>query len=106
MLKQYDPQTARETILKRTPPDEFPVSQGVLARIAELFGEPLTPEGAVSRILNDVRRNGDTALQDWTRRLDGLDPSTYRSGRRLRPAPVSKALIQSALDAISSAQRE
>jgi len=30
MLKQYDPQTARQTILKRTPPDEFPVSPRVL----------------------------------------------------------------------------
>jgi hypothetical protein len=34
MLKQYDPQTARQTILKRTPPDEFPVSQRVLDGIA------------------------------------------------------------------------
>ncbi|HSL43034.1 MAG TPA: histidinol dehydrogenase [Anaerolineales bacterium] len=97
MLKQYDPQTARQTILKRTPPDEFPVSQRVLDGIAQLFGERLTPEEAVTRILKDVRTNGDVALQEWTQTLDGLD---------LRPAPVSQALIQSALDSISSAQRE
>lgn len=97
MLKQCDPQTARRTILKRTPPDEFPVSQRVLDGIAELFGEPLTPEAAVSRILKDVRSDGDSALLKWTRTLDGLD---------LEPAPVSKASIQAALDSVSPAQRE
>ncbi|MEW6400598.1 MAG: histidinol dehydrogenase [Chloroflexota bacterium] len=106
MLKQYTPQTASQTILKRTPPDEFPVSQRVLDGIAQLFGEGLTPEAAVSRILKDVRTNGDSALQQWTKRLDGLDPSTDRSGQRLRPAPVSKDLIQFALGSISPAQRE
>ena len=62
MLKQYDPQTARETILKRTPPDEFSVSQRVQDGITRLFGAPLTPDEAVSSILKDVRLNGDSAL--------------------------------------------
>lgn len=97
MLKRYDPKTARETILKRTPPDEFPVSQRVLDGIARLFGESLTPEAAVSRILKDVRMNGDGALQKWTLALDSFD---------LQPVPVSRASIQSALDSISPAQRE
>ncbi len=55
MLKQYDPQTAKQTILKRTPPDEFSVSPRVQDGITQLFGEPLTPDQAVSRILKDVR---------------------------------------------------
>ena len=97
MLKQYDPQTARQTILKRTPPDEFPISQRVLDNIAKLFGESLTAEQAVTRILKDVRMNGDSALQNWTQRLDAID---------LKPAPVSKAAIQSALDSISPVQRD
>jgi histidinol dehydrogenase len=97
MLKQYDPQTARQTILKRTPPDEFPVSQRVLDGIAELFGEPLSPEAAVTRILKDVRTNGDSALQKWTRVLDGLD---------LKAAPVSRKVIQAALDSLPPTQRE
>ena len=97
MLKQYDPQTARKTILKRTPPDEFPVSQRVLDNIAKLFGEALTPEQAVTKILKDVRMNGDAALKYWTQRLDSID---------LQPAPVSKALIQSALDSLPHAQRD
>jgi histidinol dehydrogenase len=106
MFKQYDPQTARQTILKRTPPDEFPVSQRVLDRITQLFGEQLTPEEAVARILKDVRMHGDSALQTWTQRLDSIDSSTDRSVQRLQPASVSKALIQSALDSISTAQRD
>ena len=97
MLKQYTPQTARQTILKRTPPDEFPVSQRVLDGIEGLFGERLNPEEAVRWILKDVRTHGDSALQKWTRTLDGLG---------LKPAPVSKAVIQSALDSVSPAQRE
>jgi histidinol dehydrogenase len=96
MLKQYDPQTAKQTILKRTPPDEFSVSARVQDGITQLFGEPLTPDQAVSRILKDVRINGDSALQTWTHKLDGLD---------LRPAPVSQDSIRSALDSIPAAQR-
>ena len=96
-MKQYDSQTARQTILKRTPPDEFPVSTRVMDNIEKLFGERLTAEAAVTRILKDVRTRGDSALQDWTKRLDSLD---------LKPAPVSMALIQSALDSISPAQRD
>ena len=97
MLKQYDSQTAKQTILKRTPPDEFPVSQRVLDGIAQIFGEPLTPDEAVSRILKDVRANGNSALQKWTLTLDGVDR---------KPGPVSKTLIQSALDSIPAPQRE
>lgn len=96
-MKQYDPQTARQTILKRTPPDEFPVSARVMDNIEKLFGERLTAEAAVTCILKDVRTRGDSALQDWTKRLDSLD---------LKPAPVSTALIQSALDSISPVQRD
>jgi histidinol dehydrogenase len=97
MLKQYDPQTAKQTILKRTPPDEFPVSQRVLDNIAKLFGESLTAEQAVTKILKDVRMNGDSALNNWTKRLDSFD---------LQPAPVSKASIQSAYDSLTPTQRD
>jgi histidinol dehydrogenase len=97
MLKQYDSQTAKRTILKRTPPDEFPVSQRVLDSITQLFGEPLTPDEAVARILKKVRSNGDSALQKWTSALDGLN---------LRPTPVSKEAIQAAINSISATQRQ
>jgi histidinol dehydrogenase len=38
-----------------------------------LFGEPLTPEVAVARILADVRNRGDAALREWTKRIDGIE---------------------------------
>ncbi len=97
MLKQFTPQAAKQTILKRTPPDEFPVSRRVLDGIEQLFGERLTPEEAVRWILKDVRLKGDAALQKWTLTLDGLD---------LAPAPVSKAAIQAALDSVPPARRQ
>ncbi|HSG43044.1 MAG TPA: histidinol dehydrogenase [Anaerolineales bacterium] len=96
-MKQYDPQTARQTILKRTPPDEFPVSERVMDGIEKIFGERLTAEQAVTRILKDVRMNGDSALQSWTKRLDSIDR---------KPTPVSKDLIQAALDSIFPAERD
>jgi len=97
MLKQYDPQTAKQTILERMRPDEFPVSQRVLDNITKLFGEALTAEQAVTKILKDVRMNGDSALKNWTQRLDSFD---------LQPAPVSKASIQSAFDSLLPVQRD
>jgi len=77
MLRIYDPETARRTLLKRTPPDEFPVSERVREGIARLFGEPLTPEEAVARILADVRARGDAALREWTSRLDAVEPTDF-----------------------------
>ncbi len=97
MLQQYDPQTAKQTLLKRTPPDELSVDQKVQDRITQRFGEPLTPNQAVSRILKEVRQNGDSALQAWTRRLDGLD---------LPSVPISRVAMQNAWDSISSIQRD
>ena len=96
-MKQYDPQTARQTILKRTPPDEFPVSERVMDSIEKLFGERLTADEAVTRILKDVRMNGDSALQSWTKRLDSIDR---------KPAPISKDLIQAAYDSLPPTQRD
>jgi histidinol dehydrogenase len=37
-----------------------------------VFGEELSPEGAVRRLLTAVRTGGDTALREWTERIDGV----------------------------------
>jgi histidinol dehydrogenase len=70
LLKKFDVNTAQGTILKRLPPDEMPVTESVLKRIFELFGERLLPAQAVDRILKDVRKRGDQALLEWTKTLD------------------------------------
>ena len=45
----------------------------VLEGIKRIFGEDLTPEGAVSRIVSDVAQKGDDAVRDYTRRIDGVE---------------------------------
>ncbi len=63
---------ARATILKRVPFDDLAIPASLRESIAARFGEPLTPSEAVARVIADVRRRGDTALLEWTQRLDGV----------------------------------
>jgi histidinol dehydrogenase len=90
MLRIFQPDQARATILKRIPMDEMPVPEIVLQRTAELFGEPLTPAQAVDRILADVRLHGDDALREWSLRLDGAAPENFA----VPPSELQTALEQ------------
>jgi histidinol dehydrogenase len=72
----YSLDEARGGILRRVPPDEFDVTAGVLDGIEARFGERLTPEQAVRRVVGDVRARGDAALRDWTGRIDGVTLDT------------------------------
>lgn len=56
----------------------------------KVFGRDLTPEQAVDRIVEDVRKKGDKALFSYTRKLDGF-------GVNARNIRVTKAEIQLAL---------
>lgn len=64
---------ARQTILKRQPLDQIEVPPAIAEGIQRIFGEPLTPAQVVERILADVREQGDAALRDYTRRIDGVE---------------------------------
>ncbi len=92
----YDVETARKTILKRVPWEEWAASELLQARIAQVFGEPLTPWEATARIVNDVRRRGDAALREWTERLDGFHLTTFS---------VSKEVLQQALETLDESLR-
>jgi histidinol dehydrogenase len=63
---------ADTTLLNRKPlvADDYPPA--LLASLERLFGEAVTPNEAVARILADVRARGDAALRDWTERIDGI----------------------------------
>ena len=98
MIKIYDVQTAENTILKRVPPDEREVSPTTLERIAETFGEAISAEEAVRRILRDVRTRGDKALREWSAKLDGF-PSDA-------PLRVPEDQLASALAGLSGPDRE
>ncbi len=68
-----DLEQARRTVLRRRDMmvlDEVP--EPVREGIRRAFGEELTPEEAVARVLADVRRRGDAALREWSARIDGL----------------------------------
>lgn len=66
-----DVETARSTVLKRTPLESLRLPSALKSRIAERFGKQLSPEEVVSGIISDVQRNGDKALLQYTEHLDG-----------------------------------
>ncbi len=76
MMQIYDVATAQATILRRQAWDEFSVPAALLDRIEAIFGERLSPDEAVRRILADVRRRGDAAVTEWSARVDGVAPPT------------------------------
>lgn len=92
----YDVPTARAGILQRKPIDSLPVPQSLLDHLAQTFGEPLTPAQAVERILADVRTRGDSALRDWSAKLDGFTPEALR---------VPESHLHAALQALPEGER-
>lgn len=99
LMRIYTLDEARDSVLCRLPPDEMTVPEIILQRIAELFGQPLSPNEAVQRVVADVRARGDEALRDWNARLDGAHPTTLEvssgeveAGLAATPAPVVAAL--------------
>jgi histidinol dehydrogenase len=77
MIRKYSPSEAQNSILVRQPMDAITVPKSILDSLERLFGDPLTPDQAVTRILDDVRKRGDAALSDWSERLDGNRPERY-----------------------------
>jgi histidinol dehydrogenase len=67
---------AQSSILKRESLREYSVPDWLRDSLAKLFGEPVTPADAVSRIIRSVRDKGDAALLDWNRRIDNADLDT------------------------------
>ena len=93
---------AARKLLRRTPLEDA-VAPAQSARGRELFGEELTPEQVVDRIIADVAARGDEALLDYSRRIDGVDLSTlqvpqaelHRAREQLDPS-LLEALEQAA----------
>jgi histidinol dehydrogenase len=66
-----DIEDAKSTLLGRSPLEQYRVSPGIERKIKEIFGEVLTPEQVVGRIIADVRTRGDAALLDYEEKFDG-----------------------------------
>lgn len=77
-IRILDVDTARETILRRRAWDALDVPASLLDGIERLFGDRLTPDEAVRRILDDIRREGDAALRRWTETLDRVAPAMLK----------------------------
>ncbi|HEX9013480.1 MAG TPA: histidinol dehydrogenase [Anaerolineaceae bacterium] len=97
MLEIIDSDTARRTVLRRQAYEETAVPPALAESLARLFGEPVSPEQAVDRILADVRARGDEALTAWAARLDGVPAA----GLRVPPEE-----LVGALEALPGEQRQ
>jgi histidinol dehydrogenase len=51
------------------------ITPAMLERNTALFGQPLTPDQAVAKILSDIRLEGDTAVLHYATKLDGVPPN-------------------------------
>ncbi len=79
---------AREALQRTDPLDTSSVPVEVVDRNEQLFGERLSPQEAVQRILSAVRRDGDQALRHYTKLLDGVDPDYLEVDRAELDAAV------------------
>ena len=82
MIKIYNVQTAKQTILKRIPPDETDVPPSLLDRIAETFGERISAEEAVRGMDEGFRAAGlvpgrDFILQEASAQGDRRNAATW-----------------------------
>ena len=99
-------QAGRASILARKPLDEYEASPDLLAAIEALFGEALSPDQVVERILADVKAQGDRAVLDYSRRIDKSNRDALRvppneiDAAWERTRPELRAALQLAADRI------
>lgn len=78
---------AKANLLGRTPLELQEVSPGLKLKLREVFGEELTLQEAVGRIITEVRARGDRALFDYGRRIDGVKLAALE----VRPEEIAQA---------------
>jgi histidinol dehydrogenase len=69
---------AEEVLVRVDPLDLSTLPESVLARTRQAFGDGVTPEQSIVRILHEVRAEGDPAVRRYTRLLDGLELDEIR----------------------------
>lgn len=93
MIKIYSASQAQASILKRTGFLDLEIPDGVKTGIRQIFGQEMTPDKVVSKLLSDVRERGDEAIRHWTRHIDGIE---------VQSLVVNKSKIESAVARIPS----
>jgi histidinol dehydrogenase len=63
---------ARQLLTRENFWESFTTSPGLRAQIKQVFGEELSVQEVVGRIISEVRDKGDKALFDYTEKLDGV----------------------------------
>jgi histidinol dehydrogenase len=98
MLRIMDADHARQTILRRQPSGED-IPPALRAGLKRVFGEEITPQEGVRRILSDVRERGDDALRYWTETIDGqkldrfdIPPEEWSAAYDRLPAELQASL--------------
>ncbi len=77
-MRILDVPSAQNSVLRRRAWDEMNVPDSMLDGIERIFGERLTPDTVVQRILSDVRADGDAALIRWAEQLDRVTPQSLK----------------------------
>lgn len=84
---------AAELLQRGDPLDTLRGQPALLEGIRATFGEALTPEQVVARIVSDVRLRGDAAVIDCTRLITGVQLSSLE---------VPKTVVAAAVDSLDS----
>ncbi|HLF25067.1 MAG TPA: histidinol dehydrogenase [Anaerolineae bacterium] len=99
MIKIYDIEAARRTLLRRSPFGEQVYPPALLEGVERIFGPGVTPAQAVSQILTSVRTEGDAALRHWSETLDKvrlddfrISPDRFHAAFDSLPDPLTRAL--------------
>jgi len=77
MIKIYSVAEAKQSILQREMTLEPAVPPGLQASLDQMFGAGATPDTAVATILHTIRQHGDTAVRDWTSRIDNVELAEF-----------------------------
>jgi histidinol dehydrogenase len=69
-VKGFD--KARQLLTRENFWESFTTPSGLVAQIKQVFGEELSVQEVVNRIVGEIRGKGDKALLDYTEKLDGV----------------------------------
>ena len=94
-LKTLRGSDGAEQILSRVDPlDLSALPEAVVARTRQAFGDGVTPQQSVVRMLEDVRSEGDAAVRRYARLLDGVELDQLKVGEEELEAAYASISIE------------
>ena len=83
-------EAAKAKLSRQVTVDLGKVSPRTQQRLKEIFGKDITASEAVAQILRDIKEKGDSAVQDYTQRIDGFKITTLEVSRQEIQAAYSQ----------------